>query len=145
MRYIRSLDDRNMRGWLDCFAEQASYVCTTRENIEQDLPIAMMMDDTRERLEDRVKAVEKVWAGTFEDYCTRHFVQNLMYEQVSESLWVAESNFMVTYTTATGGMQLLAAGVYADEILVEGGLARLVSRKAVLDASVMPRYLVYPL
>ena len=145
LRYIKALDARNMQGWLDCFAGQACYICTTRENVEQNLPIAMMMDDTRERLEDRAKAVEKVWAGTFEDYRTRHFVQNLTLEETQGGKWIAESNFMVTYTTAKGNMQLLTAGVYVDEIAVDEGLARFISRQAVLDASVAPRYFVYPI
>ncbi|TAL75615.1 MAG: aromatic-ring-hydroxylating dioxygenase subunit beta [Burkholderiaceae bacterium] len=145
LSYMKSLDDQSMRGWLDCFAEQASYICTTRENVEQNLPIALMMDDTRARIEDRGRAVEKVWAGTFEDYRTRHFIQNLKYVEVSEGRWAAESNFMVTCTTTRGDIRLLAAGVYMDEIVLVGASAKFSSRKAVLDASTTPRYLVYPI
>ena len=54
VRYVSALDEHDMRGWADCFADEASYVCTTRENEEQHLPVALMMDDNRERIEDRM-------------------------------------------------------------------------------------------
>ena len=44
-RYIRSLDTGDLDLWLSCFDEaEGSYICTTRENVEQGLPIAFMLD-----------------------------------------------------------------------------------------------------
>lgn len=145
LRYARALDNHDMRGWSSCFAGEASYVCISRENVEQGLPVAVMMDDTRARIEDRVKAVDEVWAGTFEDYQTRHFVQRLACTQIAAERWSMESDFMVTYTTGPGDTQVLAAGVYLDEVVFEGDEAKLASRKAVIDANATPRYLVYPI
>ena len=51
---MRVLDGRDMPAWLDCFDNEASYVCTTLENEEQGLSLAMMMDDCRDRVRDRV-------------------------------------------------------------------------------------------
>ncbi len=144
LRYARALDAGDMRGWADCFAGEASYVCISRENIEQGLPVALMMDDTRARIEDRIKAVKEVWAGTFEDYRTRHFVQRLAGAPAAPGRWSMESNFMVAYTTAQGDARLLTVGTYLDEVVLEGNEAKLASRKAVLDTNVIPRYLVYP-
>ena len=76
--YARALDRFDMPAWLDCFEDDAgSYICTTRENEEQDLPLALMMDDNRVRLGDRARFINEVWSGTFEEYTTRHFVQRL--------------------------------------------------------------------
>jgi len=144
LRYARALDSGDMRAWADCFAREASYVCISRENVEQSLPVALMMDDTRARIEDRVKAVKEVWAGTFEEYLTRHFVQRMACAPAAGGRWSMESNFMIAYTTPQGEARLLTAGAYLDEIVLEGDEARLSSRKAVLDTSVIPRYLVYP-
>jgi 3-phenylpropionate/cinnamic acid dioxygenase small subunit len=82
VRYARALDTRHMEGWLDCFDGDGGYVCISKENEEQGLKLALMMDDSPERLCDRV--------------------------------------------------------------VLSDGVARLRSRRAVLDAAVVPRYLVYP-
>lgn len=145
LRYARALDNQDMLGWQSCFASEASYICKSRENVAQSLPIALMMDDSRARIEDRTKAVDQVWAGTFEDYQTRHLVQRASHAAISAERYAMESNFIVTYTTSRGDTQVLAAGVYVDEVLFEGDEAKFLSRLAVLDADATPRYLVYPI
>ena len=46
----------------------------------------------------------------------------------------------------TGVTQVLAAGRYLDKVrLSENGGAKFLSRRAELDTSVLPRYLVYPI
>lgn len=146
LQYIRALDNTDMAGWENCFADPGSYTCITRENEEQGLPVAMMLDDSRERIADRVKYVTKVWAGTYDDYRTRHFLQHLHSEQIdaAQGLYAVESQFMVAYTTGRGQSELLTVGTYLDQVVVNAEGARFRSRKAVLDTAVLPRYLVYP-
>lgn len=145
IRYLRALDGRDMAGWLACFgANDASYVCATRENEEQGLPLALMMDDSLARLKDRVRFVTDVWSGTFEDYQTRHFVQRLDCSAKSPSVYAVTSNFMVAYTSARRQSEILAAGTYEDEVVVAADGARFRSKKAILDTITTPRYLVYP-
>ena len=145
MRYVRALDSKNIVDWAACFATEAGYSCRSQENVSQGLPMALILDDTRARINDRVKFVAEVWAGTFEDYSTRHVVQTTLREQRTPELWVAESNFIVTYTTADGDSQLLATGVYEDEIVLESGRLVFKSRNAILDTTYPPRYVVYPI
>ena len=150
LKYIEALDSKEMNRWLDAFSEDdaASYICISRENVERGLPLALMMDDCRARLFDRVTYVTKIWAGTFEDYQTRHFVQLVRAEQICDSDFKVWSNFSVLYTPeSTGGSGVLATGVYEDEIRLTSSQSdgRIFSRRAVLDTTVLPRYLVYPL
>lgn len=144
-KYARSLDQRDLAAWLSCFAEETSYECLSRENAEQGLPLAIMMDDCRARLRDRVKFIEEVWAGTFEDYFMRHFIQRLESAQIGDRLYRVTSNFMVVYTSARRHSEILAAGMYQDEISTASGTALFTSKKAILDTVTTPRYLVYPL
>jgi anthranilate 1,2-dioxygenase small subunit len=145
LEYLRALDRRDMEGWAACFAESASYICTTSENEDQGLPVALMLDDSRERIADRVQYVTRVWAGTYEDYRTRHFVQRLSCVPRQEGLFEVETQFMVVYTTARGQSEVLAAGVYFDQVQISARGAKFCAKRAVLDTSVTPRYLVYPL
>ena len=67
LRYVEALDGRDMEAWAGCFGEDGSYICLPRENEDAGLPLAIMMDDNRARIKDRVLAVNKIWSGTFED------------------------------------------------------------------------------
>jgi anthranilate 1,2-dioxygenase small subunit len=143
-QYLAALDRHDMQAWLDCFAEQASYSCITRENVDANLPVAIMLDDTRERLKDRVKFVTEVWSGTFEDYATRHFVQRLDCREANGHLNVL-TNFIVSYTDRRGASDILVTGVYEDEVALGAGGARFKAKRAILDTVTTPRYLVYPI
>ncbi|MET0659697.1 MAG: aromatic-ring-hydroxylating dioxygenase subunit beta [Steroidobacteraceae bacterium] len=144
LEYLRALGRRDMQAWADCFGEPASYVCTTSENEEQGLPLALMLDDSRERIADRVNYVTRVWAGTFEDYRMRHFVQRLTCVEQSPNLFAVETQFLVAYTTTRGQSEVLATGVYLDTVVIDAA-TKFRSKKAVLDTAVVPRYVVYPI
>ena len=144
MKYLAALDDRDLDNWLTCFLEEASYICITRENHDAKLPVAMMMDDTRARLKDRVKFINEVWSGTFEDYATRHFVQRLDCRHGADGRFDVRTNFMVSYTNRRGGSDILVTGVYEDAVAIVGAEALFLSKRAILDTVTTPRYLVYP-
>ena len=147
LRYIRALDEKDMKAWLDTFSEkvQATYVCTTAESVEGKLPVAMMLDDSRGRLEDRVTFIAKIWAGTFQDYRTRHFVQRIHHERDGE-LWRVRSNYQLTCTPVGRDQRVeTITGVYEDVVDCSGATAVFLSKKAIADVAVLPRYLVYPI
>lgn len=146
--YLAALDGKNMRAWLDLFAtdEDSSYTCTAAENVDAGLPVALMLDDSRARLMDRVTFIEKVWAGTFQDYRTRHFVQRLHMDCKNEQACSVVTNFHVMFTPEeSGDSRPLACGIYEDEIVIRDGVARFLHKRAITDTIVLPRYVVYPL
>ncbi len=146
-RYLRALDQRNMREWADLFSarEDAAYFCVTRENADADYPVALMMDDNRARIEDRVTYVTKIWEGTFQDYQTRHLAQRVDLSGDPQSGLEVLSHFTVFETAEeTGVARLLTTGTYEDVLIQERDEWRFLSRRAVLDTAVLPRYVVYP-
>jgi 3-phenylpropionate/cinnamic acid dioxygenase small subunit len=152
IRYIRALDEKSLTDWVAtfCDAKQASYICTSADSVGAGLPVALMMDDCHARLEDRVTFINKVWAGTFQDYRTRHFVQRVLCSPRAENgLYEVRTNFHITYTSEesgeSGDTHILASGLYEDSVLVADGTARFMSKKAITDNATMPRYVVYPL
>lgn len=143
--YVRALAQRDMAAWAACFDDPGSYVCTVRENEEQGFGIATMLDDSHGRILDRVKYVTEVWKGTFEDYYCRHFVQRTLLKRDDGGLITAESNLLVAYTDSRGRSDILASGLYVDQVAMTSVGARFRSKRVVLDTTVTPRYLVYPL
>lgn len=145
--YGEVLDNRDMAGWLDLFSEQeeASYLCNTMENVRANLPIALMLDDCRGRLFDRVKFIEEIWVDSFQDYQTRHFTQRTSTRRLDGQTVAMQSNFVIYCTPEdTSATCLMATGVYDDVAVKEGAGFKLLSRKAILDAPVASRYFVYP-
>lgn len=145
----RALDSKDMQAWLGNYAEEeeASYICRSAENSEHGLDIGLMYDDCRARLEDRVTFVNDIWVGTFQDYRTRHFVQLTSCKRLDPMTVEMRSNFSVLMTPKDSGItQVLAAGEYLDSVRqANDGALKLLSRRAELDTSVLPRYLVYPI
>ena len=147
-RYIAALDGRNMDAWLATFCNDsdASYTCTTAESEEAGLSLALILDDNYARLQDRVTYVTQIWAGTFADYRTRHFIQRTACRPAQDNLYVAETNFMVACTPVeTGRTELFATGMYFDRIVVDGDNALFLAKKVVMDSALVERFMAYPL
>lgn len=144
IEYIAALDHKDMPGWLASFGNPGSYICIAAENVDHGLPLALMMDDCHERLEDRVTYVTKVWAGTFEDYQTRHFIQRISASDLGGGVYGVVTNFTVLYTAEQGKTDILVAGRYEDEIVLGANGAKFRSKRAVMDTNISPRYIVYP-
>jgi len=145
-QYVSAMDAQDMQAWMACFASAAdtSYICVSAENDKRGLGIALMYDDCRARIEDRVSIVTKVWAGTYQAYRTRHFVQRVRCREAGAGRIEATSNFLIVMTPEGGVPALLTSGVYRDVIDVRGGQALLSDRRAVYDADALPRYVVFP-
>jgi 3-phenylpropionate/cinnamic acid dioxygenase small subunit len=145
-RYVQALDHRDLDTWLDCFCHgaNASYFCISAENVDRKLQIGLMYDDCRARLEDRVTFITRVWAGTFQPYRTRHFVQRIGTATRRGGQMHLVSNFTIAITPEGGTSSLLAAGQYEDVVELDRGEPRFLSKRAVYDTTVLPRYIVYP-
>lgn len=145
-QYVDALDRRDMEAWLATFGQQGSYTCRTAESLESDWSIAFILDDCRARLEDRVKFITRVWAGTFQDYRTRHIVQRLTCEHKFAELYSVRSNFSVSFTRSdTNKTEVYVTGVYMDVIQLSNDTASFVSKIVVCDASMLPHYMTYPI
>lgn len=144
--YIKALDSKDMEGWLGTFSSRAetSYVCISAENDAAGHPIALMLDDCRGRIEDRVMFITRIWRGTYQDYATRHFLQLLEAERAEDGSYRLLSNFTVNYSMEPRISSILCTGVYRDIVVEEAGELRFLSRRAVYDKSVLPQYIVYP-
>lgn len=144
--YVAALDGKDMDGWLATFSQRddASYICRSAENESMGLPIALMLDDCRARLKDRITFVTKIWRGTFQDYRTRHFTQRLSCDRLTEDTFRLRSNFSIEYTLDPSATAILAAGAYEDVVVLEGDEARFLSKRAVYDTTILPQYIVYP-
>jgi len=144
--YICALDKLDMNKWLACFNKQGTYTLISNEDERNGLPIAFMLDDCYERLQDRVTQVVDIQEDSTEHYQTRHMTQLTNITDLGDNQYKVDFNFTTFYTQdLIEKTNLLGAGRYEDIILVENGKASFIQRKAVLDTNVLPRYVAYPI
>lgn len=145
--YVRAVDGRRLEDWIELFDADCSYSVVTRENYEQGLPLALILDDSKDRVKDRATYVTTVWAGHYNDYYPRHLLSNVAVAPSanSEEEFDVTANFAVYITEAEGFSRLLAVGEYLDTVKVTEGVAKFKEKKVILDTGVLPRYFVYPL
>ena len=144
-RYIDALDQQDMQAWLGLFNTDGEYRLTSQENIEQDLPLSLMLDDCHERLVDRVKFVDEVWGHTVENYQSRHMLQPVSVTPTDNGELEVRTNFTVFYTSHEGNTGLLVTGQYQDQVAIDGDNMLFRSKLAVMDTAVSPRYIIYPI
>jgi anthranilate 1,2-dioxygenase small subunit len=141
--YVLALDEKNWDGWLNAFTADGQYLAVAADDAAAGRPLALMMDDCYERLQDRVSYITRVW--TYEEYQTRHFVQRLKTTPAGGNEYDVISNFSIFFTSEAGESNILAVGKYEDRVLVAPEGARFRKKRAVIDSFLLPRYLVYPL
>ncbi len=147
--FVDALDKGDMISLSATFAsEEAYYFCISAENDHRGLPLALMYDDCRGRIDDRVSFVTKVWAGTYQPYRTRHFIQRLSMDAAGTNQYRVTSGFTIMMSAEGDTTAVLTSGEYRDliEIQGDGDKFRAVfrERRAVYDADVLPRYIVFP-
>jgi anthranilate 1,2-dioxygenase small subunit len=143
-RYVEVLDSKRLEEWPGLFADEASYIVTTRENEELGLPLAVVCDDTKDRIFDRVSIIREFWKDHFNDQIPRHILGPTFIEGDGPEL-VARTNFVVYLTKRIDGSTLLFPGEYRDTFSGEGEEIRFREKRVVLDTPVLPDAFVYPL
>src|SRR2546430_11516187 len=91
-QYIRIVDDpRRIEEWPALFSDDAEYIVITRENHERNLPIAVIRDDSKDRIVDRVTIIREFWGAGgraaephYNDALPRHVV-GPVWGEVNES------------------------------------------------------------
>jgi len=154
VHYVRVVDDpRRVDEWPDLFTDQAEYLVITRENHERGLPIAVIRDDSKDRIRDRLVIIKEFWGagGRSEDRhynfaWPRHIVGPVWVEVQESGEAVLGAHVMVWGTGQIGGAPLLlAVGEYRDIVVFADGVARFKTKTVILDNPVLQDVFVYPL
>jgi 3-phenylpropionate/cinnamic acid dioxygenase small subunit len=154
VRYVRIVDDpRRIEEWPDLFSDEGEYLVVTRESQERGLPTAVIRDDSKARIRDRVIIIKEFWGagGRAEDrhyneVWPRHIVGPVWVEMQESGEALLGAHFMVWGSGRIEGTpRLLAVGEYRDVVVFAAGVARFKSKAVVLDNSVLQDVFVYPL
>lgn len=141
--YADCLDDGALEDWKGFFAEDCIYKVLPRENVEQDLPLAVIYAEGHGGLTDRIVGVTKT--TVYRKRYLRHFITNTRIRSVEGDSIRAEANYQVLETLPGEYTKILNAGRYIDHFVRVGGALKLKERLCVYDSEMVPATIVYPL
>ena len=141
--YAALLDDADYDGWLELFAENATYMAIARENVERGLPLATMRADSRAMLADRIDAL--VGTQFFARRLTRRFVGSIRPVATAAGSASITASFVVIETLVDEPPFVAATGVYDDEVVATADGVRFRRKAAVYDAPLVTTSLIVPL
>ncbi len=141
--YAECLDADELERWPELFTEDCLYRVVPRENLEQGLPLALVLCESRAGLRDRVEAIRR--SAVFEPRRLRHFWSGLRVRADPGAGEIgAEASFAVLQTLAGDETRVFLAGRWLDRIVRDADRLRFRERLCVFDSDLVPGSLVYP-
>jgi anthranilate 1,2-dioxygenase small subunit len=141
--YAQLLDAGQLDEWLELFTEDAIYQVLSRENVEQQLPAALIWCENKRMLCDRVVSLQK--ANEYNLHYARHLISRVRVRADEGAVWRLEASYAVFQTTLEGQTRLFSVGKYADKVRYDDGKLKFSEKTVVVDTFSVPTLLATPL
>jgi 3-phenylpropionate/cinnamic acid dioxygenase small subunit len=116
-RYATCLDDGPLEHWPRCFTEAGQYRLIPRENLVQNVPVALMHCTSRGQLEECVTTLLRTHSTV--PYACRHLYTNVQVEPPRAGRTLVRANYAVYHTVEEGEVDLLSMGRVEARVLLE--------------------------
>ena len=140
--YAEALDDNELERWPDFFTEECLYKLVPRENWERDLPIALMLCESKGMLRDRVTAVRNT--ALYAPRTFRHLIGQFRIKLEAPERIRVRANYVVFQTLVDDLTRIQNAGKYIDLIERTPAGMRFREKICVFDSVLVPNSLIYP-
>lgn len=140
-RYAWLVDARKFDEWLGLFAEDASYLVTTNENVQAGFKFGLIME-TKKTLVERMVEWRKLWWT--EPSVTSHIIGSPLIELIAPEDARADFYITIYKTREKQTTELLACGKCEALLRKTDGQWRIKGFRSVLDADVVPDQLDVP-
>lgn len=140
--YAEALDDKALERWPDFFTEECLYKLVPRENWERDLPIALMLCESKGMLRDRVNAVRNT--ALYAPRTFRHLIGQFRIKPETPEGIRVRANYVVFQTLVDDLTRIQNAGKYIDLIVRTPEGLRFQEKICVFDSVLVPNSLIYP-
>ena len=141
--YAEALDENQLERWPDLFVEECLYKVVPRENWERNLPIALMLCESRRMLQDRVTAVRKT--AVYAPRSFRHLIGQFRIQAETPERLRVTANYVVLQTLVDDLTRIQNAGKYVDLIVRAPEGLRFKEKICVFDSVLVPNSLIYPI
>jgi salicylate 5-hydroxylase small subunit len=140
--YAEALDDNELERWPDFFTEDCLYKLMPRENWERDLPIALMLCESKGMLRDRVNAVRNT--ALYAPRTFRHLIGQFRIKPETPERIRVRANYVVFQTLVDDLTRIQNAGKYIDLVERTREGLRFREKTCVFDSVLVPNSLIYP-
>lgn len=142
--YVECLDDGDLERWPDFFTDECLYQIIPRENWDRQLPLAVMLCESKGMLLDRVEALRRT--SVYAPRSLRHLLSNIRVKAIESGDIRVQASYAVLQTLSGEETKIFNAGKYVDRV-VRGGAGRLLFREklCIFDSVLVPGSLIYPI
>jgi 3-phenylpropionate/cinnamic acid dioxygenase small subunit len=140
--YDDALNDGALERWPDLFTAACIYKVIPRENVEQNLPIALIYCESRDMLAERVVALRET--ALFAPRIARRITSGICLRAIEPDGLRLTASFAVFQTMQDQPSALFLCGRCEDRVVDDGGTLRFAERLCIYDSTIVPTSLVYP-
>jgi len=140
--YARLLDEDRLEEWTDLFSEECLYEIVSRENVQQNLPLSLMLCDNKNMIRDRISALRQ--ANIYNIHTDCHVIGPIR-GTVSEAGYEASAAYSLFQSTQEGETRLFSVGRYHALVIERGGLLRFVRQRVIVDTGAILTLLATPI
>lgn len=143
IEYVTLIDEDRLEEMLALFAEDASYRIIPRENVEQGLPLTLMLCENKRMLRDRIVSLRE--ANIYNIHRDRHLLSCVRYLGEEDGAHRAEASFAVYQTTQEGVSRLFSVGKYVDRVAWQDDRLVFVEKIVMVDTAAVRTLLATPI
>ena len=137
------IDNDCLEEWADLFIDDCLYKVTTRESVDQELPVGVIFCEGIGMVRDRILALRK--ANIFNPHYDRHLIGSVRITGKEDKAFLVESSYIVLQTTLEGESKIFSTGKYLDKVVIRNGEARFKERLVIADTAKVDNLLAIPL
>ncbi len=141
--YGRLLDEDRLEAWLELFVEDCRYEIVSRENREQNLPLSLMLCDSKDMLRDRIYSLRE--ANIYNIHYDCHVIGPVRATEEQAGVIVASASYALYQSNQDGDSRLFSVGRYHLDLVGEGDALRISRQIVVVDTASIPTLLATPI
>lgn len=141
--YVTVIAGQDLARWPDFFTDDCLYRVTSRDNVEQGLPLDLIHCDGKGMVQDRAHAVMNT--QMFNPRRFRHYLSGLRILERGEGWVRTRADFLVVQAVLNGTPAVAVFGECSDVISLEEGQPRFRERRCVHENDVITTALIFPL
>ena len=140
--YGRLLDEDRLEDWVELFTSDCRYEIVSRENRSQNLPLSLMLCDSRDMLHDRVYSLRQ--ANIYNIHSDCHVIGPVKPTAIDDGFELSAA-YSLFQSNQGGESRLFSVGRYHMRVVAEADALRIARQLVVVDTGAILSLLATPI
>lgn len=141
--YGRLIDEDRLEEWVELFVEDCRYEIVSAENLEQNLPLSLMLCDNKNMLRDRIFSLRE--ANIYNIHRDCHVIGLVRVTPGETGTIAASASYSLFQSSQEGETRLFSVGRYRMELVREATGLRIARQIVVVDTGTILSLLATPI